>query len=39
MIRAALDLTQGNVTHASARLGLSRRGLQNKMKELGLREP
>jgi two-component system response regulator AtoC len=38
MIRAALDLTRGNVTHAAERLGLSRRGLQNKMKELGLRD-
>ncbi len=38
MIRAALELTRGNVTHAAERLGLSRRGLQNKMKELGLRE-
>jgi len=38
MIRAALELTGGNVTHAAERLGLSRRGLQNKMKELGLRD-
>jgi len=37
MIRAALELTVGNVTHAAERLGLSRRGLQLKMKELGLR--
>jgi DNA-binding NtrC family response regulator len=38
MIRAALDVDGGNVTHAAARLGLSRRGLQLKMKEFGLRQ-
>jgi len=37
LIRAALDATGGNVTRASERLGFSRRGLQIKMKELGLR--
>jgi len=37
MIRAALEVTEGNVTHAAERLGLSRRGLQLKMKDLGLR--
>jgi DNA-binding NtrC family response regulator len=37
MIRAALDATGGNITHAAEKLGLSRRGLQLKMKELGLR--
>ena len=37
MILAALDLTEGNITHAADRLGLSRRGLQLKMKELQLR--
>ena len=37
MIRAALDLTEGNITHAAGRLGLSRRGLQIKMKEFELR--
>ena len=37
MILAALDLTEGNVTRAADRLGLSRRGLQLKMKELELR--
>jgi DNA-binding NtrC family response regulator len=37
MIRAAMDSTGGNVTRAAARLGLSRRGLQLKLKELGLR--
>ena len=36
MIRAALDATKGNITHAAERLGLSRRGLQLKMKELGV---
>lgn len=34
----ALEGTGGNVTHAAKRLGLSRRGLQLKMKEYGLRE-
>ncbi len=38
LIRAALETTGHNVTHAARRLGLSRRGLQLKMKELGLRE-
>jgi DNA-binding NtrC family response regulator len=37
LIRAALEATGGNVTKAAERLGLSRRGLQLKMKELGLR--
>ncbi|MDX1388882.1 MAG: sigma-54 dependent transcriptional regulator [Acidobacteriota bacterium] len=37
MIRAALELTEGNVTRAAERLGLSRRGLQLKLKELGFR--
>jgi DNA-binding NtrC family response regulator len=37
MITEALEATGGNVTHAADRLGLSRRGLQLKMKELGLR--
>jgi len=37
MILAALDLTDGNITRAADRLGLSRRGLQMKMKELELR--
>ena len=37
MILAALDLTDGNITHAAERLGLSRRGLQIKMKEFELR--
>jgi len=37
MIRAAMESTGGNVTQAAARLGLSRRGLQLKLKEFGLR--
>jgi two-component system response regulator AtoC len=37
LIRAALEATAGNVTRAAERLGLSRRGLQLKLKELGLR--
>lgn len=36
-IAAALEVTGGNVTQAAKRLGLSRRGLQLKMKELGIR--
>jgi transcriptional regulator with GAF, ATPase, and Fis domain len=36
LIRAALDFTRGNITRAAERLGLSRRGLQLKMKALGL---
>ena len=34
----ALQQTQGNVTHAARLLKISRKGLQLKMKELGLRE-
>jgi len=37
MIAEALKTTEGNVTRAAEQLGLSRRGLQLKMKELGLR--
>jgi len=37
MILAAMDATGENVTRAAEQLGLSRRGLQLKMKELGLR--
>ena len=37
LIRAALEATAGNVTRAAERLGLSRRGLQLKLKELGIR--
>ena len=36
MILAALEATGHNVTRAAERLGLSRRGLQLKIKELGL---
>lgn len=38
LIRAALEATDANVTQAAERLGLSRRGLQLKMKDLGLRD-
>lgn len=39
LITKALEETQGNVTRAAHLLRISRKGLQNKMKELGLREP
>jgi DNA-binding NtrC family response regulator len=39
LIVRALEQTGGNVTRASHLLQISRKGLQNKMKELGLREP
>ncbi|MCC6750983.1 MAG: sigma-54-dependent Fis family transcriptional regulator [Deltaproteobacteria bacterium] len=38
LIIAALEETGGNVTHAAKRLKISRKSLQNKMKELGLRD-
>ncbi|MFH1130629.1 MAG: sigma-54 dependent transcriptional regulator [Pseudomonadota bacterium] len=38
LILAALEQTGGNVTHAARNLKISRKSLQNKMKELGLRE-
>ena len=38
MIIAALDETGGNVTHAARRLKISRKSLQTKMKEQGLRD-
>ena len=38
LIQKALDQTNGNVTHAARLLKISRKGLQLKMKELGLRE-
>ncbi len=38
MISQALDQTGGNVTQAAKILGISRKSLQKKMKELGLRE-
>jgi DNA-binding NtrC family response regulator len=37
-IRDALDAEGGNVTRAARRLGISRRSLQTKMKDYGLRE-
>jgi DNA-binding NtrC family response regulator len=37
-IEAALDADDGNVTRAAKKLGISRRSLQTKMKEYGLRE-
>jgi len=39
LIAQALDKTHGNVTRAAHLLRISRKGLQNKMKEFGLREP
>jgi len=38
LVRRALEQTTGNVTHAARLLKISRKGLQLKMKELGLRE-
>ena len=38
LITRALEETSGNVTHAARRLKISRKSLQIKMKELGLRE-
>jgi DNA-binding NtrC family response regulator len=38
LIDRALKETHGNVTHAARLLKISRKGLQLKMKELGLRE-
>jgi two-component system response regulator AtoC len=38
LIERALVQTQGNVTHAARLLKISRKGLQLKMKELGLRD-
>ena len=38
LIVKALDQTSSNVTHAARLLKISRKGLQLKMKELGLRE-
>jgi nitrogen regulation protein NR(I) len=37
LIEKALEETRGNVTRAAEKLGLSRKGLQLKMKELGVR--
>jgi DNA-binding NtrC family response regulator len=38
LVGRALSQTGGNVTHAARLLKISRKGLQLKMKELGLRE-
>jgi two-component system, NtrC family, response regulator AtoC len=38
LIQRALDATGGNVTQAARKLKISRKSLQTKMKELGLRE-
>lgn len=38
LLLAVLEATGGNVTRSAERLGLSRRGLQLKMKEYGLRD-
>jgi DNA-binding NtrC family response regulator len=37
-IARALEQTGGNVTHTARLLKISRKSLQNKMKELGLRD-
>ncbi len=39
LIVRALDETGGNVTQAARKLKISRKSLQNKMKEFGLRDP
>jgi DNA-binding NtrC family response regulator len=39
LIAKALQQTGGNVTQAAERLQISRKMLQTKMKDLGLREP
>jgi DNA-binding NtrC family response regulator len=38
LIVRALEQTAGNVTHAARLLKISRKSLQTKMKELGLRD-
>ena len=38
LIKEALEQTRGNVTRSARLLGISRRSLQSKMKELGLRD-
>ena len=38
MLSRALESTQWNVTRAAEKLGISRKSMQKKMKELGLRE-
>ena len=39
LIQRALDAEGWNVTHTAARLGISRKGLQLKMRDYGLRKP
>jgi len=39
LIEKALEETGGNVTKAAEKLGLSRKGLQLKIKELGVKRP
>jgi two-component system, NtrC family, response regulator AtoC len=39
LIQRTLDAEGWNVTHTAARLGISRKGLQLKMKDYGLRKP
>ena len=39
LIQRALEAEGWNVTHTAARLGISRKGLQLKMKDYGLRKP
>ena len=38
LVVKALETTSGNVTRAARLLGISRKGLQNKMRDFGLRE-
>jgi two-component system response regulator HydG len=38
-VTRALEATGGNITHAAARLGLTRHGLKKKMFRLGIRSP
>jgi two-component system, NtrC family, response regulator AtoC len=38
LIRRALDDNEQNITHAAKQLGISRKSLQTKMRDLGLRE-
>jgi DNA-binding NtrC family response regulator len=39
LIRRALEATGWNVTHTAQRLGLSRKGLQLKLRDYGLKRP
>ena len=38
LIQRALEQTSGNVTQAARQLKISRKSLQNKMKDFGLRD-